>query len=342
MYNHRFKGDLENGNYPYDSYECSAYKLESRKHKDVCCSHYISTKSIRTLILETIQAVSTFAISNQQEFMEKVRAASKLRQKEEAKEIKRTLSRERKRAKELDVIIKKLYESFAVGRISEERFDSLLEEYETEQKQLLSSVESAEQQLSAFEEDTVRMEEFLSLAKKYTDFSELTTPMINEFVDKVLVHAPEKIDGDRVQEIEIYLKFIGRFDLPEPELTEEEIKRQEQLRRHRIKSRERYQKIKAGEHIIGEPFQLICKCCGKTFESKMSNAMFCDQNCRAKYYRQEAAKKRERKCTCENCGTVFITNRKNVKYCCESCMKKANQKRQQELRAVNKSKEKTA
>ena len=75
----------------------------------------------------------------------------------------------------MDVIIKKLYESFAVGRISEERFDSLLEEYETEQKQLLSSVESAEQQLSVFEEDTVRMEQFLSLAKKYTDFSELTT-----------------------------------------------------------------------------------------------------------------------------------------------------------------------
>ncbi|MEE0067105.1 MAG: hypothetical protein UEY11_07825, partial [Evtepia gabavorous] len=73
---------------------------------------------------------------------------------------------ERKRAKELDVIIKKLYESFAVGRISEERFDNLLAEYEKEQKQLLSSVESAEHQLSAFEEDTVRMEQFLSLAKE--------------------------------------------------------------------------------------------------------------------------------------------------------------------------------
>ena len=292
--------------------------------------------------METIQSVSTFAVSNQQEFMEKVRAASQLRQKEVAKEIKRTLNKERKRIKELDVIIKKLYESFAVGRISEERFDSLLEEYETEQKQLLSSVESAEQQLSVFEEDTVRMEQFLSLAKKYTDFSELTTPMINEFVDKVLVHAPEKVDGDRVQEIEIYLKFIGRFDLPEPEVTEEEMKRQEQLRRHRIKSRERYQKIKSGEHIIGEPFQLTCRCCGKTFESKMSNAMFCDQNCRAKYYRQEAAKKRERECTCENCGTVFTTNTKNVKYCCESCVKEANRKRQQELRATDNNKEKTA
>lgn len=86
--------------------------------------------------------------------------------------------------------------------------------------------------------------------------------MINEFIEKIIVHAPEKIDWDRVQEVEIYLKFIGRFELPEPELTPEEIKRQEQLRRHRIKSRERYQKIKAGKHAVGQPFQLICKCCG--------------------------------------------------------------------------------
>ena len=58
------------------------------------------------------------------------------------------------------------------------------------------------------------MERFLSLAKKYTDFSELTTPMINEFIEKIIVHAPEKIDGDRTQEVEIYLKFIGGLTSP--------------------------------------------------------------------------------------------------------------------------------
>ena len=96
--------------------------------------------------------------------------------------------------------------------------------------------------LSAFAEDTARVEQFLELARKYTDFSELTTPMINEFIEKIIVHAPERIDGDRVQEVEIHLRFIGQFELPAPELTEEESKRQEQLKRHRIKSRERYQK----------------------------------------------------------------------------------------------------
>lgn len=340
MYNHRFQGDLENGNYPYDAYECSAYKLASRNRADVCRSHYISTKAIRALLLETIQAASTYAITNQKEFLEKVRAASALRQKEAVKDTKRKLNKNRKRADELDIFIKKLYESFAVGRISDERFDSLLAEYETEQRTLRSEIAESEKQVADFEASTANAEQFLALAKKYTDFSELTTPMINEFVDKILVHAPEKVDGDRVQEVEIYLNFIGYFAAPVPELTPEEEMRQEYLRKHRMQSRERYKALKEGTRKVGEPFRIVCKCCGKTFESKMSNAMFCDQNCRSKYYRQEAAKKRKRECTCENCGTVFTTDRNGMKYCCEACMKKATHKRQKERRAAKKSEQK--
>ena len=284
--------------------------------------------------MNTIRTVSTYAISNQEEFAEKVRAASQVKKKEAAKDTKRKLNKDRKRITELDNIIKKLYESFAVGRISDERFDSLLAEYEAEQKDLQGSVADAEQRLTAFEEDTARVEQFVELAKRYTDFSELTTPMINEFIEKIIVHAPEKVDGDRVQEVEIYLKFIGHFELPAPELTDEEIKRQEQLKRHRIKSRERYQMMKAGEHAVGQPFTLTCKCCGKEFQSRSSATMYCSRNCRARYYRQEAAKERSREVVCENCGKTFTATRSNVKYCCDACRTEANRQRQQARRAA--------
>ena len=279
-------------------------------------------------VSDTIRTVSTFAISNQEAFMEKVRSASQFRQAEAAKDARRKLNKDKKRIAELDAIIKKLYESFAVGRITGERFDSLLTDYEAEQKTLQVSVTEAEERLSVFAEDTARVEQFLELAKKYTDFSELTTPMINEFIEKIIVHAPERIDGDRVQEVEIHLRFIGQFELPAPELTEEEIKRQEQLKRHRIKSRERYQKIKAGEHAVGRPFMLTCKCCGQEFASKRTNTLFCGPNCRSKFYRQEAAESRSRACTCENCGKVFTTTRSDVKYCSDDCRYAAQIKRQ--------------
>ena len=333
MYNHRSKGGTENNPYPSDFFDCSTYTLAHQKHDTACCGHYISTKALRSLILETVRAAATYAISNQEEFATKVRAASELRQKEAAKDTKRRLNRDRKRIDELDNIIKKLYESFAVGRITDERFDTLLSEYEAEQKDLQASVKADEERLSVFEEDTARVEQFMELARKYTDFSELTTPMINEFIDKIIVHAPEKLDGDRVQEIEIYLKFIGHFEFPAPELTEEEIKRQEQLKRHRIRSRERYQLIKAGEHAVGQPFKLTCKCCGKEFEARNSATMYCSKSCRARYYRQEAAKERSRDIVCANCGKEFTTTRSDVKYSSEECRYEGNRQRQRERRS---------
>lgn len=318
MTNHRSRGGTESSPYPSDFYDCSTYTLAHQKRTHACCGHYIRTKAVRELVLNTICTVSTFAISNQEEFAEKVRAASQIMQKEAAKETKRRLSKDKKRIAELDNIIKKLYESFAIGRITDERFDTLLAEYE------------AEQRVSSFEEDTVRVVQFMELARKYTDFSELTTMMINEFIDKIIVHAPEKIDGDRVQEVEIYLKFIGHFEFPAPELTEEEIQRQEFLKKERARSRERYQKLKSGERTVGVPITQTCKCCGKTFEARSTAKLFCDVNCRAKYYRQEAAKERSRELTCEHCGKVFTTTRNSVKYCSDDCRYAAQIKRQGE------------
>ena len=233
MYNHRSKGGTENNPYPSDFFDCSAYTLAHQKRTSACFGHYISTKALRTLILDTIRTVSTFAISNQEAFMEKVRSASQLRQAEAAKDAKRKLNKDKKR-----------------------------------------------------------------------------------------------IDGDRVQEVEIHLRFIGQFELPAPELTEEEIKRQEFLKKERIRSRERYQKLKSGERAVGVPVTLTCKCCGQEFASKRTNTLFCCPNCRAKFYRQEAAESRSRECTCENCGKVFPTTRSSVKYCSDDCRYAAQIKRQ--------------
>ena len=85
----------------------------------------------------------------------------------------------------------------------------------------------------------------MELAKKYTDFSVLTVPMINEFVDKIMVHAPDKSSGERVQEIEIYLNFIGNFEVPMQEPTPEELEEMERIRLKKQRNREavnRYQK----------------------------------------------------------------------------------------------------
>ena len=246
MYNHKGRAQAQRENrgldpvsglYPYDHYDCSSYALTYYKSNVKCKGHYISTKAVREIILETIRYVSQYAISNKEEFIQKVRSAAETRQLENTKEIERKLNRDKKRSAELDVLIKKLYESYAMGKLTENRFDTLSAEYENEQADLKTIIEETENELNSYTEETERIDSFLELAKSYTDFSVLTTPMINEFVDKVIVHAPEKIDGERTQEIEIYLKFIGKFDIPAPELTPEEIAEIEKKRKFRAMKR---------------------------------------------------------------------------------------------------------
>ena len=332
MYNQRTRGN-ETKPYPSDAYECSSYKLAGQRRTAVCSNHHISTKALRTLILETIKVTSSYAISNEAEFIQKVRAASEVQQAQAAKDLKRKLNKDKRRFDELDTIIKKLYESYAVGRIGEERFDTLLAGYEQEQAMLRQSIAEGESALGSFEQDTANVEHFLDLARKYTNFSELTTPMINEFVEKIVVHAPDKSTGDRVQEVDIYLKFIGKFDAPMPEPTPEEIAEQERLQKERIRSRERYRRLKAGENM-SPPFERICEQCGKTFMAGIPNAKFCHPNCRAKFYCRQAAESRRRDCTCANCGKVFSTTRTDVKYCSDDCRVEANRRMQRERNAT--------
>ena len=248
MYNHRNR----NAQFLNDNYNCSAYTRTATRETRLCCSHSISTRTVCTLLLETIRTVSAYAISNEEAFRQKVLAASKLKHEADTKELKKKIAKAKKRSAELDVLIKKLYESYAMGKISEHRFDALCAEYEREQAEMEAMIATEQSALEAFRADTDRADQFLALAKKYTDFTELTTPMIFEFVDKILVHAPEKIDGERTMEIDIYLKFIGKFDIPMPEPTPEELAELEAQRKKRAANRAKYYRKKERQKLLAQ------------------------------------------------------------------------------------------
>ena len=230
--------DPVSGLYPSDNYNCGTYDLTSRHTDRKCCSHYITTRAVRALILDTIRTVSAYAITKKKGFVEKIRAASQIRQDNAAKELKRKLNRDRKRHSELDGLIQRLYETFATGNLTEKRFKMLSDGYEQEQEELEAAIAQEQAELDAFNADTDKANQFLELVKRYTDFSVLTNQMILEFVDKIVVHAPDRSSGERTQEVDIYLKFIGKFDVPLPEPTPEELEEQEQLRKKREKQRE--------------------------------------------------------------------------------------------------------
>lgn len=214
-------------------YNCGNYNNSHDQSEKVCCSHNIQAKVIDQLVLETIQYACKSVRMDERAFVESIRSASEIWEQSEAKKLKAALKHQEKRYAELDILLKKVYEDNALGRLPDKRYEMLSAGYEKEQAELEQSIKACREQLTQYDEDTDRTEEFLALVHKYTDITELTPVIINEFVDKILVHKAEKIDGERVMEIEIYLNFIGKVELPAQELTEEElaeIKEKQRLR----------------------------------------------------------------------------------------------------------------
>jgi hypothetical protein len=176
--------------------------------------HYVKTSALRTLVLDAIKRASGFVRGNTEEFISLVREASELQSAEEAKARKEKISKNEKRRSELDGIIKHLYEDKLKGELSPKRFEILSGEYEAEQEELEKQIDGLKTGLEQFNDDGDRAAKFAELARRYTDFTELTAAMLNEFVDKIFVHEAERANGRRTQKVEIYLNFIGRFDVP--------------------------------------------------------------------------------------------------------------------------------
>jgi DNA invertase Pin-like site-specific DNA recombinase len=233
-----------------DNYTCSTYSKAKSKFENRCTQHHVRTSVIRDLLLEVIKATSSYVREHETEFVEKVRSATEVQQESEAKTLKKRLSREQRRITELNTLIKKIYEDNVNGKLSDKRFAMLLADYETEQNELELSVETLEKSLNEYRENVNNADKFIELVHKYTDFTELTTPMIHEFVEKIVVHEADKSTGDRIQQIDIYLKYVGKLDIiPKPELTPEQLKEEERKRRkrawNRTYMRRRYEREKA-------------------------------------------------------------------------------------------------
>ena len=106
------------------------------------------------------------------------------------------------------------------GSLSEKRFEKLSREYEDEQEDLENRIAELRSALESYSEDSGRAEKFLDIARRYTDFTELTPAMLNEFIDKIIVHEATGVGYSRRQKVEIFLNFIGDFHVPGQEETE--------------------------------------------------------------------------------------------------------------------------
>ena len=256
MYVHR----INNGK-RISQYTCSNY---TKVPCGTLCptQHRINESAVLTLVSDTLRAIAEYSRNDRTEFIHTVQETQVAQQSADISKKRRRLAAAQKRAGELEKLICKIYEDNALGKLSDARYRALDAQYAKEQDALEIEIAELEKAVTGYEQSQKSAEKFIALIDKYENFDTLTNTMLNEFVEKILVHErSRKGSQDTTQEIEIYFNFLGRYIPPSlqpvpltPEEQEELRKREERkdrlhqnyLKRKASGAQKRYEdKIKA-------------------------------------------------------------------------------------------------
>ena len=200
-----------------DCYRCSRYKSNTGD----CTMHFIREETLKLFVLQRIFDVTALFFDDAMAFEETAKKQHFQKAEKEAQKRKREISQAEKRIAELDRIFKRIYEDDISGTISHERFLKLSADYEAEQRELTEQVKVWREAVETFEQDQADFASFAAIVRKYVGIRELTPTIVNEFVKKIIVHAPDKSSGHRRQKIELVWNFIGEVNLPGDDQTVE-------------------------------------------------------------------------------------------------------------------------
>ncbi|WP_055185429.1 type IV secretory system conjugative DNA transfer family protein [Faecalibacterium prausnitzii] len=243
MYVHR-----TNNGKRISQYTCSQYsKVPVGK---LCTTqHRINEDVVLSLVSEMLKAIAEYAKHDRAEFVRVVQEAQSSQQTAEVKKQRTRLATAKQRVSELEVLLCKIYEDNILGKLSDSRYATLDAQYEKEQSELTVEISDLEKAIKSYEKHEKDADRFIALIDKYENFDKLTIAMLNEFIEKILVHERDRKGSiQTTQEVEIYFNFVGRFVPPafgEVELTPEELEEIRKREERKDRLHQNYLKRKA-------------------------------------------------------------------------------------------------
>ncbi len=183
--------------------KCSSYA----KDKDDCSAHFIRTVVLEEIVLSELRKMTTFVRENEADFLQSAYECSQKQQSAELKAAKKRLAQSEKRMSELDKLFTRIYEDNVSGKLSDERFEMMSKNYEAEQKELRQIIPELSQFIEAREQKNADTAQFIGIVRKYSEIPKLTPEIMHEFIEKIVVYAPDKSSGHRTQQIDICFRF---------------------------------------------------------------------------------------------------------------------------------------
>ena len=211
--------------------------------------HRINEDVVLSLVSDMLKAIAEYAKLDRAEFVRVVQEAQSSQQTAEVKKQRTRLAAARQRVSELEVLLCKIYEDNILGKLSDSRYATLDAQYEKEQSELTVEISDLEKAIKSYEKHEKDADRFIALIDKYENFDKLTIAMLNEFIEKILVHERDRKGSiQTTQEVEIYFNFVGRFVPPafgEVELTPEELEEIRKREERKDRLHQNYLKRKA-------------------------------------------------------------------------------------------------
>ena len=243
MYVHR-----TNNGKRISQYTCSQY---TKVPCGTLCKtqHRINEDVVLSLVSEMLKAIAEYAKHDRAEFVRVVQEAQSSQQTTEVRKQRTRLATAKQRVSELEVLLCKIYEDNILGKLSDSRYATLDAQYEKEQSELTAEISVLEKAVKSYEKHEKDADRFIALIDKYENFDKLTIAMLNEFIEKILVHERDRKGSiQTTQEVEIYFNFVGRFVPPafgEAELTPEELEEIRKREERKDRLHQNYLKRKA-------------------------------------------------------------------------------------------------
>lgn len=182
--------------------------------KKACKStHHIRLDVLTQAVKEDLQRLMQSVAADENRFIEYARECAGNNSKSELNLLKKEIAEKNKRKAELEILYSKLYEDNVMGKLSDEWFYKLSDKYEQERKDIIDSLNRLYDKYAKLEEQETNIQDFVKTVHKYLYVTNLTAIMLNELIEKIVVHQAEKIDGVPVQQIDIYYRFIGKMDI---------------------------------------------------------------------------------------------------------------------------------
>lgn len=194
---------------PYAYYHCSKYAQGLGR----CSAHYIRYDVLYAYVLSRLQYWFNEAQQDESQLLERLLKSSDSERSTARKQATSELKKVQKRQAEIDSLFARMYEDRVTGKITERNFSMLSDKYQTEQETLSQAIDSLQQQLAQGTQESADAEKWIALIKQYASPTELNAELLNALIEKILVHDADKDeDGNRVQKVEIYYRFIGKID----------------------------------------------------------------------------------------------------------------------------------